>query len=81
MGSCDALQCSMFNGLGLGSLSQVRAILHCDLGVVTASRDKTAKIWVSDGPCAYSCLSTLVGGITVDVLGCVARVELHPSST
>lgn len=51
---------------------QVRCVLPCDLGVVTASRDKTVKIWIEEGPQAFKCNTTLVrgeGGVGVPHLG------------
>eukprot|EP00983_Pelagomonas_calceolata_P128555 1161522-Pelagomonas_calceolata.AAC.4 len=39
--------------------AQVRGVLVCELGIVTASRDKTIKIWVQDGP-GFTCIATLV---------------------
>ncbi len=41
-------------------LLQVRGCLSCELGVVTASRDKTVRVWVEEGPLAYTSLHTLV---------------------
>ena len=39
---------------------QVRGLDVCDLGILTSSRDKTAKIWAEDGTGCYSVLHTLV---------------------
>ena len=39
---------------------QIRGCLSCEFGVVTASRDKTIKIWVEESANTYTQLSTLV---------------------
>lgn len=48
--------------------TQVRGVCACDLGIVTSSRDKTAKIWAQDGAAAgggaagcFAPVQTLVG--------------------
>jgi hypothetical protein len=75
--SCVCLQCffartipsspfftSISHSLPCTRSCKVRGVLLCDLGVVTASRDKSIKIWVqegsqTEGP-AYNCVATLV---------------------
>lgn len=52
---------------------QVRGVLSCPLGIVTASRDKTVKIWVEEGAAAYKCASTLVRAWRA----CVRVVHVH----
>lgn len=45
----------------LGHAEDVRGLCVCDLGLVTVSRDKTAKIWQEVGDQAFECQTTLVG--------------------
>lgn len=44
-----------------GHEEDVRGLCVCDLGLVTVSRDKMAKLWVEHGDQSFACSTTLVG--------------------
>ncbi|GAX81885.1 hypothetical protein CEUSTIGMA_g9313.t1 [Chlamydomonas eustigma] len=44
-----------------GHDDDVRGCMSCDVGIVTASRDKTIKIWIEEGANSYLNMTTLIG--------------------
>jgi hypothetical protein len=40
---------------------QIRGLCTADIGIITTSRDKTAKIWAEESSTTYNVLQTLVG--------------------
>jgi hypothetical protein len=54
--------------MGFMDVTQVRACMGCELGVITASRDKTVKLW-QEGKQAheYSCVTTYVRGLRWEI--------------
>mmetsp|Transcript_2177 Transcript_2177/g.5525 ORF Transcript_2177/g.5525 Transcript_2177/m.5525 type:complete len:870 (-) Transcript_2177:299-2908(-) len=60
-----------------GHEEDVRGVMSCELGIVTASRDKTVKLWVEDSPTSLHCLTTFVGH--TDYVGALAFIPVGGS--